>query len=96
MNNNEMFKVSFTKMVRKLSFEFDMSPSQATFALMDFTHTHGQDAIIGMYGFILWAFEHDKKEMIAGTLAHDIAGRGDALMLPKVCSYVNYAKEQLS
>lgn len=62
--------------------------------LMDFTDIHGEDALIGLAGFYIYAIKEIKGDKgsnaIKSTFAHDVIGRKDRHMLPRSIAFGEY------
>ena len=60
----------------------------ALFDVMDFEDIHGKQAVVDLYGFLVYAEESDVLEhVVNGTLAHDIGGRNDQFLTPRSADY---------
>jgi predicted HD phosphohydrolase len=60
----------------------------------DYEDYQGVDALVAMAGFLQYAKDEGlDKDIITITLAHDLGGRKDKLMLPRTSDYSQYAKE---
>lgn len=63
-------------------------------ALWEYRDTHGNAALKAIAGYVKWARENEKVEdEIIMTIAHDVGGRNDKLMLPRTFSYLEFYEE---
>lgn len=75
----------------------DLARWNALFMLDEYEETHGQAYIVAMAGFLNYA-QVEKMGVfdVKATLAHDLNGRKDKLMLPRTSDYAQYANPSLT
>lgn len=90
----QLHDLSFIKVRDFIYRNYDevVTPQQVALGLLDFENTHGEKAIIAMFGFMCWAWERGRTAKdIYPTIIHDFNGRNDKVMLPKTADYYPYA-----
>jgi len=69
---------------------FDVSQAEWVIMLMDFTDIHGEDALIALAGFYIYAIKEmgeKSTHAIKSTFMHDVMGRKDRFMCPRSSAY---------
>lgn len=68
-----------------------VSPQDAGFMLVDMIRTHGEAAVIGLYGFIRYATTNRMATgKIMETIGHDLNDRNDPTACPRSSSYIKF------
>lgn len=71
--------------------ELDLTSEQAAFILLDLEEIKGQDAVLGMFGYIRYAeinaIPYGKRR---ATVSHDLNGRKEKLCVPRTTDYLQF------
>lgn len=72
----------------------NVSPSEAADLVLNYQIQRGDDALVGMYGFIRYMqFRRYSTSRVLATVMHDINGMNDPNMLPRTSSYYNFCNQ---
>ena len=84
------------KLVQEVARIMDWSKPKTYLILADFQDIHGQSAVADMKAFLDYA-DHPETDLsvnqIKMTIAHDLGGRHDKLMLPRTDGYTKHLNQ---
>lgn len=94
MELDPFYESCWKQVVQALPQYLDVTPTGAVFLVSDYEDYQGVDSLVAMAGFLQYAKDNAiDKSTITITLAHDLGGRKDKLMLPRTSDYSQYAKQ---
>jgi hypothetical protein len=87
-------QVAQKELLRLMASFYNLPKDVLKYYLMQYQDTHGENAIIAMWGWTLFCEKHeDASKMLWPTISHDLNGRNDDKMLPRSSDYAPIAVE---